>query len=168
MDDYTEITLEEFCDYCNKEKCLRKTIRSKKCELLFKQEICYKKFLNQKEKVFNRYVDKVKKEMDFTKMVHERDETCRIWNILTKKEKTYILQNFFDEYVELSKQLDVAHIISRSNNPSLIKEESNVVLMSRYFHQLLDEMKHPITGKNITTEERFLWFRSAVKGKRFI
>jgi hypothetical protein len=35
----------------------------------------------------------------------------------------------------------------------------NVVLLNRYSHGMLDDMKHPLTGDPITYEERQAWWK---------
>ena len=45
---------------------------------------------------------------------------------------------------------DMAHVFNKSSYPWMKYEPRNVVLLSRIFHNRLDEFKHPITGKQIT------------------
>lgn len=94
--------------------------------------------------------------------VRSRDVSCRIWNILTKNERTAVMLE--DSYSYLSKFLDSAHIIARSQNLKLKLDPNNLVLVNRYFHQLLDSYLSPFR-KRITSSERILWFRKAFKGK---
>ncbi|GAF79336.1 unnamed protein product, partial [marine sediment metagenome] len=53
-----------------------------------------------------------------------------------------------------------------SQRPDLIYDIDNIVLVSRYFHSLLDTFCHPVTRKKITKEERLEWLKNALDRKR--
>lgn len=95
-----------------------------------------------------------------------RDKTCRIWNILTNEEKSYIKTKWLDDYRYLSSFLDCCHIIPRSVKKSLFYEHTNIVLCSRFFHSRLDEFRHPVYDTKIDRQERINWFSSALNGNR--
>lgn len=154
------IKFEEFKLKCEKEICYRNTIISKNCLKLYKQENCYLKYLKSFEKNNSlRY----SKDIDFRNKILKRDKTCRIWNILNNVERMYILNNYFNEYIELSKKLEVCHIISRSQAPELKYDETNVFLASKYFHSLLDTNKDLITQEFISKERRNEWLEKIIR-----
>lgn len=157
-------TFEEFSFHCNNKKCLKGGFVSKNCFKNYKQEKCYKTYIKKFEEKIedtNKYVyDK-----EFRQKIIDRDKTCRIWNILTEGERRFVLKNFYDDYISLCHNLDVCHIIPRSQAPDKLYDEENVFLASRYFHSLLDEYKHPVTKRLITKEERLSWCLRANKRK---
>lgn len=74
------------------------------------------------------------------------------------------------EYVELRREaggnlgkLDPAHYLSVSDRPDLCYEPNNIVLLNHYSHSLLDDFKHPITGKPINSEEQQQWWLRILK-----
>ena len=93
--------------------------------------------------------------------VLKRDKVCQMWKALTDQERSHIHCNYFDEFSWTSKKLTVAHIIPRSKNKKLKYEMDNVVLISLYFHKLLDSYLHPVTRKKITKEERMDFYHKA-------
>lgn len=161
------MTKEEFIANCEKGICSRNTFQSKNCKKRYRQEQCWRRYLKSIEK------DEEKKgKIDYEweevrSYVFARDNnSCQLWNLLNKKEKAYILDNYREEYSFLSKTLDPAHIISRARSKELYYDPENIVTISRYFHTLLDQLKHPITQLPMTDDERFYWLISARKGER--
>lgn len=160
------LCFEEFLTYCNKSFCIRKTIISKNCLKVYKQESCYKKYLENCNKQFeNMY--KFDNDKQFRSKIIARDKTCRIWNILNQDEKKFIFTNYYEEYDYLSKILDVCHAVARSRSPELIYEEDNVFLSSRYFHSLLDSNKDLITQKSISSEKTESWITRIMNENNF-
>ena len=64
----------------------------------------------------------------------------------------------------LSDELDCAHIKGKGSYPELNYDMNNIVLISRYFHTLLDQHRHPIFRHIITEEEKINWLKRAKKG----
>lgn len=85
---------------------------------------------------------------------------CKIWNILTYEDRKYIDETYYMD-LWIGQNLDVCHIQERSVQPELKYEPANGVVVSRYFHKLLDDYKHPVTKERITKEERLFWFQNA-------
>jgi hypothetical protein len=158
------ITIEQFQNYCKVKKCLRHTMITKQCTKEHKQINCYNKYIKKnldKLTTTNKYDD----EKEFRQKIIDRDKTCRIWDILNQEERNFILKNFYDDYI-INNELDICHIVPRSEAPQLKYEESNVFLGARYFHSLLDTYRHPITKEHITKEQRLKWCYNALKGIR--
>lgn len=164
------MTLEEFQSKCNSRFCLRKTFTDfdakGKCFTENKQSNCYNKYLSQLEKdtaTKQKRIEQLREEgfkvdekwLETRQLVIKRDDNkCRVWSILSLPNKKYILENFQSDYLYLSKILDVDHIIPKSVRFDLYYDLDNLVLMSRYFHRLLTDYKHPVTQKKITSDEK--------------
>lgn len=159
-------TLEDFVKYCIKGICLRSTFVTANCIKKSKRRKCYTKYLEKIDKLELKVNADDEEWIDVCERVDTRDVTCRIWGVLEKEEKQVIMEIYRDEYKLLSKILDHCHIIPRGKNKDLFYDENNIVLVSRYFHNLLDSLRHPITRAPITKEERLQWFRKALKGKQ--
>ena len=157
-------TFEEFSYFCKNEKCLKNSLISKNCLKLYKQKKCYENFIKKLEKNLentNKYI----KDKEFKEKIIKRDKTCKVWKVLTERERRFILKNFYNDYITLSHDLDICHIIPRSQAPDKIYDENNVFLASRYFHSLLDEYRHHVTKRMISKEERLSWCKRILKGK---
>lgn len=155
-------SFEEFKKCCEQYFCLRKSMKSKSCYKIVKQEKCYIKYVDS----FNKLTDFTKDKL-FRKEILERDVSCRVWAILSKEEKNFILHNHFDDYMMLSTQLDVMHIISRSQRPDLKYDTENVILGSRYFHTLLDNYFDLITKEKMNDIQRRNWIERIMIGNGF-
>ncbi len=169
------MTFEEFSQNCLRRNCLRRTFYTGNCVKRSKQIKCYDKYnhliekrnlkrkeyfenLNSKEcPVDQRWVE-------VRNQILERDKVCRLWKVLTANEKEHILKNFSHDFFYLKDILDVAHIKPRSTHPELYYDPENLLLLSRYFHSLLDSYIHPVTRTSITSEERDVWFQRIVSG----
>ena len=95
--------------------------------------------------------------------VRTRDKGDRILRVLTVKE-ALLLQRKVPR-VQLEK-LDAAHIFPVSIYPDLVYDKNNVVLINRYSHENLDNLRHPVTGDVITYEERQGWW-ARLAGKQW-
>lgn len=113
----------------------------------------------------NKKIKKEKREK-FKKELLERDNNeCQLSKILKEEEWNYLLNIYEEDYNYLCKFLDVAHIYSKAQRPDLEWEKENCIILCRYFHSFLDQLKHPIFRTSITKEERLNWmFRT--KGKK--
>lgn len=158
--------LEEFQNKCQSGKCLRNTVQSPQCKKQYKQELCFdkytKKISKDKEKREQKFQQDKKPEADerwieLKKQIMIRDGgECRFLSILTKEEFDMIKSNLWG----VMKTLDGAHIIPRSQKPSLIYDVDNVVLLCRYVHSCLDGGIDPFTQKRISKEEvKEYWYR---------
>lgn len=183
----------EFFNNCKNKRCLRNTFISKNCEKDFKRKTCYSKYIQQQEKQLlkrqNTYIEKGKEIKDyldkkergelidypenkewieFRGKILERDKTCRIWNILSLAEKSYILKHFNEQLIIIGRgTLDVAHIIPRSEAPQLIFDEENVFLCGRYFHSLLDTYRDLVTQLPIKKSKRIEWINRIMQQNDF-
>jgi hypothetical protein len=144
----------EFITYCDKKKCLRRTILSKRCSMDYKRQSCYEKFLKQEEKNKEKIL-KVDEEWQIVKkQVWERDNgRCRVLAVLDVKEYGMIKDEIYRQ------QIDTCHVISRAQapQPELYYNPDNLFLGLRIFHSRLDTYKDPITNKAITQYERNRW-----------
>lgn len=95
--------------------------------------------------------------------VRARDKNQdRLLRVLTVKE-ALLLQKRAPR-IQLEK-LDAAHIWPVSIYPDLMYDKNNVVLLNRYSHENLDNMRDPITGDSITYEERQAWWERIANGQ---
>ena len=121
----------------------------------------------RKEKMSNVKPKKVSKHIDeekaFIQEVRERDGDCVLTERLDMDAYRLVKNN------DTFKQgiLDVAHIISRARSPKLKYDPENAVLLNRLFHERIDGYKHPITGTDITEEQREKWLEILVGSERW-
>lgn len=158
------MNFEDFISSCDKGFCLRNTIKSKNCKKEYKRKLCFNKYINKLRKK-----DETKNQVDelwlsVCEKVNERDgeKTCTIWSILTQEQKQFILEIYRDEYRQLGFTIDKAHIIPRSQSKEFYYEVENIINVSRYFHSLLDQYKHPVVRTLISKEERLEWMYRAL------
>jgi hypothetical protein len=156
------LTEEEFEERCTIKKCPRYTSITKNCKKDFKRKKCYEKYLKKMDKEEEK-INSVDEEWEACKLkVTELDgDSCRLWECLAQDEKKYLLDKYYDEYIQMSKIIDCAHIVPRSEDISLKYDENNVVKISRYFHSLIDKYLNPVTREKITREERIQWLERA-------
>jgi hypothetical protein len=161
----------QFQEKCNTRICLRKTFTDfdvkGKCYTERKQSDCYNKYIKQLDKdnakrqkriedlKNNLEIEVDQRWLDTRQEVINRDHNqCRVWKSLSVKDKRFIIYAYYDDYYTLSKILDVDHIIPKSVRMDLYYDIDNLLLMSRYFHRLLTDYKHPVTREKITEEEK--------------
>lgn len=149
------ISLIDFKEKCNKDFCLRKTFKSKKCLTEEKQELCYDKY---KKKLNDVKMKSLEKDYEWEALKEEiwlRDEGCLYLKIATKEEIKIL------EQIEgwwLSKYVDGAHLVSRSIAKDHIYNRSNVILLNRYIHSNIDNFIDPFTQKYMGVEGMAKWF----------
>jgi hypothetical protein len=146
-----------FKENCNKGFCLRKTFKSKQCLKESKQNDCFKKWNKQNEKDSYKQNQVDEQWEEVKSKVLERDKSCLVEKCLSKEEKQYILDNFEYEYEQFSKTLTNAHIISRSTAPQLTYDIENIILISMYFHSLMDRYRDLVTQEGIDRQQRESW-----------
>jgi hypothetical protein len=162
------MNLEDFKLKCNEQDCPLKREGSLdfKCKKESRQIRCYNKFSKKAIKFFGDKVFEYDLEWDRVReLVIRRDKTCRLWNCLTKEERIYVLSNFADDFNFLSKILDPAHIVPRSQDKTKKYDPENILLISRFFHGRLDTYKNPVTNKRMTSEQRLEWMMKAKNTK---
>lgn len=130
-----------------------------------KRKSCFDKW----QKLNKKHADKRKevKDPEWQKCrtaIASRDKTCRVWAALNIKQQNYVMDIHKEDYKMLNR-LTTAHIKPKSTHPELYYDLSNLVLVSLYFHTLLDQMQHPVTKIPITAEERGDWLVLAKNGK---
>jgi hypothetical protein len=93
---------------------------------------------------------------DLVKLISSRDKTCRLIRTLSYREFIILQRNAGI----LLARCDPAHVFGVGSHPKdeLIYNPKNVYLLNRYSHEMIDNCKNPITGINITKEERELWW----------
>jgi hypothetical protein len=144
-----------FNSYCEKKKCLRRTILSNRCSKETKRQKCYDKFelSKNKEVEIDEKWEKVKRE------VYKRDSrACRFFKVLNPCEgqeaRSILDSNLWSDFMVL----DYAHVFGRGAYPHMKYDVDNVVMMTRYFHLLLDQYKNPFTSKSMGREEHDAWW----------
>lgn len=84
--------------------------------------------------------------------VSQRDKNkCRFMRVISAKEAIAVQKIAPANQLRI---LDPAHIAPVGRYPHLVYEPRNIVLVCRWVHECLDNCKSPITGGNITQEER--------------
>ena len=167
------LTIEEFCNSCEKKFCNRHTFYNKTCARRLKQESCYTKWVKQNNKNFKKFKDKLEEDYKFieevwiyytgsyTKSFFEGEswkKYCALWLCLSDEEKQ--IASTFDGMF-LNQNIDVAHIESRNQSRKHIKDKDNVILMGRYFHTCLDTLIDPVTGVEISVGKKTEWMLRA-------
>lgn len=155
------IELEEFKSKCKLHKCFRQTMISPQCDKEYKQELCYKKYIQKQEKDQakrnKQYQDQRSKPIlvdekwiELKKQIMVRDKAqCRFYSICTPEEKKIIDLHLWGDF----KILDGAHYKSRSSSPSMKYDVDNVYLIFRYLHKCLDEAIDPFTQESISKDQ---------------
>ena len=93
-------------------------------------------------------------------VVRKRDRLDRLQKVLTPAEYSLVRRNAGP----LIHTLDPAHSLPASKYPELIYKSYNIVLLNRWSHSQLDACRDPITGENISSEERDAWWIRILKG----
>jgi len=97
----------------------------------------------------------VKKQLD------ARDgEVCRLSKVISVAEMFSLRKNAGSRL----SILDPAHIYPVSLNATIMYELDNLVKLNRFSHEMLDNMKHPISGKPISKDSVYLWWEK-IAGK---
>lgn len=94
--------------------------------------------------------------------VRKRDKGDRILRVITPLEYLMLKKNA-GYFLNI---LDPAHYIAVSDNPSLIYEKNNIVILNRFSHSNLDNFRDPITSQSITKEEAQKWWERILKGNK--
>ena len=158
------LDFESFSVLCNRNVCPRKRLRSKKCTTEDKQIDCYERWLQEIDERLAKKEEIVVDEKweEVKKKVWERDNgKCQLWEVLTIEQRDYVKQHYYSDHKFLSKDLDCAHIKPRGSHPDLIYDVDNIVLISRYFHSLLDQFYDPVTREPIDREAKTKWLIKA-------
>jgi hypothetical protein len=163
----------EFQQFCKQKRCLRKTIVNWKCETLSKQETCYKKWIKTTEKRIKKTIEPDTEWVDTQNEVWKRDagfipknkkvsknewkKYCRVWSCMTSDEQQFIEDNFKDD-LYINENLDCSHYLGRGSHIEEKYKTDNIVLAGRYFSNLIDQYKDPVTKKNLTKSEWTAWW----------
>lgn len=152
------ISLEDFMNKCKQGRCLGQTIKSKVCQKESKQEDCYKKYVKQQEKKYEKqFVDKDYEWESLKDEIKLRDNNqCMVMKILTIQQIKEVEKQ--DGFWLSQKYLDGAHIIPRATCPQHVYNRKNVLLVSRFFHTRLDNYLDLISGEFIGMEGMALWW----------
>jgi len=98
--------------------------------------------------------------------VWKRDKSqCRLLSKLKIDNPDLYLYFIKNNMKSLYTKLDLAHIVPRSQSSELYYEPSNVLLLNRISHGLIDTYHDPINGKSITKEEHEKWWRYILNEK---
>jgi len=151
---------EYFVEKCQENKCLRKCKIIKSCKNISRQERCFEKYNNKKVKDLSEKIqtdiekkeeqEKIKKINVFVK---ERDGSCLVTKLLTKKEIHFLNYNFVD-WKFLNKKEDCAHILPQTSFEETKYDPENIFLCGRFFHERLDGYLDLITGLFVGKEGR--------------
>lgn len=178
------IGLDDFISHCEKGVCLRHTFFTQQCVKETKQMRCYFKYLSKEQEKIRKFEtgdikdhkwEKIRKEVWLRDAGHEpilmkqidvKDDQwkiyCRLWKSLTATQQDYVLDNHIQE-LWLNNYLDCCHILPKDLYPDLKYNLDNIILMGRYFHQLLDDFKNPVTKEKISEKQRLEFFELCKK-----
>jgi hypothetical protein len=132
----------------------------------------YLKTLQKQADAKKRHSDKAKEKIieidekwiEIREAVFKRDSyTCQFMKILNSEE----LKLYKQIAGSFIKVLDPAHIITRSEAPSLVYDIDNIITISRIAHSYIDHFQDPITGKSMTKEEQLKWWYRIVGESRY-
>lgn len=93
--------------------------------------------------------------------IRKRDKKCQCCSALTTTE--YILSNKIKQKYG-GNQLDCAHIEPVSICPEKVYDLSNIVLLCRAHHYMMDNYIDPVTGKRMSVEDQKKWWSRIEKG----
>lgn len=94
---------------------------------------------------------------DVKDRVRKRDgNKDRLLRVLTVKEALALQKK---APANIIKQLDAAHIFPVSLYPDIMYNDANIVILNRYSHEALDNLRDPITNEPISYEERQNWWK---------
>jgi hypothetical protein len=155
------VTFEQFKEYYMKKGiCLGQMSKSKHTLNDKELKIRYDKYSKlKKEKVQKgSWDDPLWQEV--ADKVWKRDKgQCRLLSKLKIDNPDLYLYFINNNLPSLYSKLDLAHIIPRSQSSELYYEPTNLILLNRISHGLIDTYHDPITGKSITKEEHEKWWR---------
>lgn len=78
------------------------------------------------------------------------------------------LKEALEEYASfLFDTIDMAHILGRGAYPHLRLDLDNVVMLNRYSHTMLDQYRHPITGKMQNKKTTLEWWKYIIGNEQF-
>jgi hypothetical protein len=99
------------------------------------------------------------------KRIIKRDKKmCRLMRVLSAQDFCTLIKKAPKKLLE---KIDCAHVFGVSGHPHMCYKDLNIVLLNRYSHENLDNCRHPITGENITKEERDKWWEKIVGENTF-
>lgn len=120
----------------------------------------YEKYSKPKEKKIQKSSWEDPKWKEVADVVWKRDKgQCRLLSKLKIDNPELYVYFINNNLPSLYSKLDLAHVVPRSKSKELYYEPSNIVLLNRVSHSLLDSYHNPITGKSITKEEHEKWWR---------
>lgn len=120
----------------------------------------YEKYIKPKEKKIQKGSWDDPKWKEVADIVWKRDRgQCRLLSKLKVDNIDLYMYFINNNLSSLYIKLDLAHIIPRSKSSELYYEPSNIILLNRVSHSLLDTYHDPITGKSITKEEHDEWWK---------
>lgn len=158
------LTKEQYYEYYSKyQKCVDDISKPVKPLNQKRLQSKYEKYVSKEEKKKVRQVIKTKKVKDewdsLRQQVLDRDGSeCQFLKMIKLEFGKGIYQHILDQGHKLINQVDLAHIFPRSTYPQLKDDPDNCIMVNRYCHSLLDEMKSPITEERITVEQRLNFF----------
>ena len=97
-------------------------------------------------------------------IVWKRDKgQCRLLSKLKIDNPELYVYFIKNNMKSLYTKLDLAHIVPRSKSRELYYEPSNIILLNRVSHSLIDTYHDPVTGKTINKEEQEKWWRYIIE-----
>jgi 5-methylcytosine-specific restriction endonuclease McrA len=148
------ISFEDFKKLCEGGVCLRRTLLSKNCLKLYKQQQCFLKYQRKLRKQFELKIDE--KWERIKRIVWLRDNgECQLLKKLSEETKHILLSKAVPSLLE---EIDFCHYKSRGAYPELKYDSDNIILMNRFSHGLIDINKSPVTTKNINQDEWNYWW----------
>ena len=102
-------------------------------------------------------------DQEFREKIVARDSCCQLYNKLTYEGLYRVNKQLSYE----TNKLDVAHIFPKSTYPKLRYDTNNAVLLTRMFHNRLDEQNDPVTGKPISKEKTNEWWEFIIGSEHY-
>ena len=151
-------SFEEFTEYCRKKICPRTNCCVKRCSVASRQEECFRKYCAVCEKERSAALKIDPKWEKVRKIVLQRDQgKCRLWEILTDQERSYVMTHFAPSLLML-RDIDCAHEQGRNAAPEHKYNPDMIFSLCRYFHTLMDTYKDPVTREPMSALCRQQWW----------
>lgn len=159
------VHLSDFLGHCDAGRCCRKLQPSKGCIRETKRVLCYEKFTKQQHKEQCKKTQTDTRWEQVRRAVLQRDKgQCRVWYVLTPKERAFVMNHFRADFVMLQ-DIDCAHVEGRNAAPEHKYNPDMIFSICRYFHGLLDTYHDPVTRDVITRAQHDQWWDRIRSGR---
>lgn len=132
----------------------------------------------QLERKYQHYVDSEERKEKKRKNSLNKDEKwkevkstlpkyCEFYSALEETGRADLVSALRKNAGHLLRQLDGAHVFSRSRYPHMKYDPLNVVSLNRWSHSCLDQYRDPIDGKSIDKETHDAWWEFILGEDRY-